>query len=235
MISKSLKWMLRRDSPLYIRPSLDPVFVKFMIGMWRSCTASAQRAGFEANLRLAHGTVEAYEDYRADGARLRAPPRRAPDGLHRPGEPRAPRDHPRPGPALRPRPAAADRRRGPRARAEAVRRGLRRDLLPPGAARRPERVDALAAPTAGRARGADRRERPAGRGPDRARPDHRDHRRGGAPHRRRVRARRRPLDRPVVQADRRAASRSAPARATASTPLRTGCAAPPTCRTPRSP
>ena len=67
MISKSLKWMLRRDSPLYIRPSLDPVFVKFMIGMWRSCTASAQRAGFEANLRLAHGTVEAYEDYRADG------------------------------------------------------------------------------------------------------------------------------------------------------------------------
>ncbi len=67
MISKSLKWMLRRDSPLYIRPSLDPVFVKFMIGMWRSCTASAQRAGFEANLRLAHSTVEAYEDYRADG------------------------------------------------------------------------------------------------------------------------------------------------------------------------
>ena len=67
MITKSLKWMLRRDSPLYIRPSLDPVFLKFMFGMWRSCTASAQRAGFEANLRLASGTVEAYEDYRADG------------------------------------------------------------------------------------------------------------------------------------------------------------------------
>ena len=37
-----------------------------MIGMWRSCTASAQRAGFEAHL-LADGTIEAYEDYRADG------------------------------------------------------------------------------------------------------------------------------------------------------------------------
>ncbi len=67
MIGQSLKWMLRRDSPLYIRPSLDPVFVKFMLGMWRSCTASAQRAGFEANLRLADGTTEAYEEYRADG------------------------------------------------------------------------------------------------------------------------------------------------------------------------
>jgi D-amino-acid dehydrogenase len=36
MISTSLRWMLRRDSPLYIRPSLDPQFVRFMLGMWRS-------------------------------------------------------------------------------------------------------------------------------------------------------------------------------------------------------
>jgi D-amino-acid dehydrogenase len=67
MISKSLKWMLRRDSPLYIRPSVEPGFVKFMLGMWRSCNAPAQRAGFEAHLRLAYGTIEAYDDYRADG------------------------------------------------------------------------------------------------------------------------------------------------------------------------
>jgi D-amino-acid dehydrogenase len=67
MISKSLKWMLRKDSPLYIRPSLDFAFVKFMLGMWRSCNAPAQRAGYEAHLRLAYGTIEAYDDYRADG------------------------------------------------------------------------------------------------------------------------------------------------------------------------
>jgi D-amino-acid dehydrogenase len=67
MISKSLKWMLRRDSPLYIRPSLDPAFLKFLLGMWRSSNGPAQRAGLEAHLRLAHGTVEAYDDYRADG------------------------------------------------------------------------------------------------------------------------------------------------------------------------
>ncbi len=67
MIGKSLKWMLHRDSPLYIRPSLDPVFVKFMLGMWRSCTAQAQAAGFEAQLRLAQDTLGAYEEYQADG------------------------------------------------------------------------------------------------------------------------------------------------------------------------
>ncbi len=67
MISTSLKWMLRRDSPLYIRPSLDPAFVTFMLGMWKSSNRPAQRAGFEAHLQLAQGTVEAYDDYRADG------------------------------------------------------------------------------------------------------------------------------------------------------------------------
>ena len=67
MISTSLKWMFRRDSPLYIRPSLDPRFVKFMLGMWRSCNAPAQQAGFEAHLRLAQSSGEAYDRYRADG------------------------------------------------------------------------------------------------------------------------------------------------------------------------
>ena len=38
-----------------------------MLGMWQSSNGPMQRAGFEAHLRLAHGTIEAYEDYRADG------------------------------------------------------------------------------------------------------------------------------------------------------------------------
>ena len=67
MISKSLKWMLHRDSPLYIRPEPTLGFVKFMLGMWQSSNGPMQRAGFEAHLRLAQGTIEAYEDYRADG------------------------------------------------------------------------------------------------------------------------------------------------------------------------
>jgi D-amino-acid dehydrogenase len=67
MISKSLKWMLRKDSPLYIRPSLNASFVRFMLGLWKSSNGTAQRAGFEAHLILAHGTIRAYDEYRADG------------------------------------------------------------------------------------------------------------------------------------------------------------------------
>lgn len=67
MIATSLRWMLRRDSPLYIRPSLEREFVTFMLGMWRSCNAPAQQAGFEAHLRLAASSGEAYDRYRADG------------------------------------------------------------------------------------------------------------------------------------------------------------------------
>lgn len=67
MILPSLKWMLQKDSPLYIRPSLKPDFMSFMFGMWRACTREAQHAGFAAHLALAEGTVEIFDDYRADG------------------------------------------------------------------------------------------------------------------------------------------------------------------------
>src|SRR5689334_7457576 len=59
--------MLRPDSPLYIRPSLNPAFVRFMVGMWRRSNYADQRLGFEGHLRLAQGTVEVFDEYRADG------------------------------------------------------------------------------------------------------------------------------------------------------------------------
>lgn len=67
MVLKSLRWMLRRDSPLYIRPSLDPAFVRFMLDMRRRCNAVDQRAGFEAHLELMARSAEVFDDYRADG------------------------------------------------------------------------------------------------------------------------------------------------------------------------
>lgn len=67
MVLKSLRWMLRPDSPLYIRPSLDPAFVSFMARMWRRCNSRDQRAGFAAHLRLAQDTASVLDEYRADG------------------------------------------------------------------------------------------------------------------------------------------------------------------------
>lgn len=67
MVLSALKWMTRPDSPLYIKPSLRPDFLSFMLGMFRASNAKAQRAGFEANLKLAEDTVHLFDEYRADG------------------------------------------------------------------------------------------------------------------------------------------------------------------------
>lgn len=67
MVLASMRWMLRRDSPLSIRPSLRPDFVRFMLGMWRHSNARDYRRGFGAHLRLAAGSMEMLDEYRADG------------------------------------------------------------------------------------------------------------------------------------------------------------------------
>lgn len=67
VVLQTLRWMLRPDSPVYIRPSLEPRFVRFLLTMWRHCTARAQRAGFEAHLRLADSTAQVLDEYAADG------------------------------------------------------------------------------------------------------------------------------------------------------------------------
>lgn len=67
VVVQTLKWMLRPDSPVYIRPSLDPRFVGFMLRMWRRCNDRDQRAGFAAHLRLARSTAQVLDEYRADG------------------------------------------------------------------------------------------------------------------------------------------------------------------------
>ncbi|MFC7490284.1 MULTISPECIES: NAD(P)/FAD-dependent oxidoreductase [unclassified Knoellia] len=67
MVLASMRWMLRRDGPLSIRPSLHPEFVRFMLGMWRHSNARDHRRGFEAHLRLADGSMAMLDEYRADG------------------------------------------------------------------------------------------------------------------------------------------------------------------------
>lgn len=67
VVLQSLKWMTRPDSPLYIKPSLKPDFIAFMLGMFRASNGKAQRAGFAAMLALAENTVHTFDDYRDDG------------------------------------------------------------------------------------------------------------------------------------------------------------------------
>ncbi len=67
VVAQTIRWMLRPDSPVYIRPSVNPRFVGFMLRMWRHCNDRDQRAGFLAHLRLALNTASVLDEYRADG------------------------------------------------------------------------------------------------------------------------------------------------------------------------
>lgn len=67
MVVQGLKWMLRSDSPLYVKPSLHPPFVRFMLQMARHCTESAFRAGLDRNLRLSVRSDELFDEWRDAG------------------------------------------------------------------------------------------------------------------------------------------------------------------------
>lgn len=66
-VLSALKWMTQPDSPLYIKPSLKPDFISYMLGMFRASNAKAQRAGFAAMLALAENSVHIFDEYIADG------------------------------------------------------------------------------------------------------------------------------------------------------------------------
>jgi D-amino-acid dehydrogenase len=67
MILQGLRWMLKPDSPLYVRPSLAPAHVRFLVRMARYCTAADFRRGLEATLRLAEGANDLFDDWARDG------------------------------------------------------------------------------------------------------------------------------------------------------------------------
>lgn len=67
VLVQGLRWMLKPDSPLYVKPSLAPDFVKFMFKMARHCNARDFRSGLETTLSLASDANDLLDDYVRDG------------------------------------------------------------------------------------------------------------------------------------------------------------------------
>ncbi len=67
IVLQTLRWMLKPDSPVYVRPAVSPSFARFMIGMLRACNAAAYARAFEATSRLARGTMDELDAWAADG------------------------------------------------------------------------------------------------------------------------------------------------------------------------
>lgn len=67
VVMQTLRSMLRPDSPVYVRPSLAPSFVRFMWGMLRACNTTAWERSWEATAALGRGTMDAFDAWAADG------------------------------------------------------------------------------------------------------------------------------------------------------------------------
>jgi D-amino-acid dehydrogenase len=67
MVIQGLKWMLRSDSPLYVKPSMSPAFLRFMVAMARNCTEEKFRAGLQLNLRLAFTANDVLDEWQGAG------------------------------------------------------------------------------------------------------------------------------------------------------------------------
>lgn len=70
LVRTSLKWMLKSDSPLYIRPTANPQMLRWLVGFWRHCNANDYRAGLEATSELNKRTFAQYDELSVDGVQF---------------------------------------------------------------------------------------------------------------------------------------------------------------------
>lgn len=67
MILQGLRWMLKPDSPLYVRPTPSPAHLRFLFSMARHCTSTRFRSGLQHILRLAENANDLFDDWATDG------------------------------------------------------------------------------------------------------------------------------------------------------------------------
>jgi D-amino-acid dehydrogenase len=66
VVGDSLKWLLKSDSPLYVKPTLDPRRIRWLLRLLRNCNEPAYRAGLLATARLGERTFELFEAMEED-------------------------------------------------------------------------------------------------------------------------------------------------------------------------
>jgi D-amino-acid dehydrogenase len=67
LVWTSLRWMLSRDSPLYIAPSAAPRLARWLWRFWRHCNLRDYLAGFHAVATLNRLTLPLFDELAADG------------------------------------------------------------------------------------------------------------------------------------------------------------------------
>jgi D-amino-acid dehydrogenase len=70
MVLKSLRWMTRRTSPLYVRPTLDPAALRFLVALLRHCNHDDFERGLRQTLALNARTFELFDELERQGVRF---------------------------------------------------------------------------------------------------------------------------------------------------------------------
>jgi D-amino-acid dehydrogenase len=60
LLGQSIRWMVKPDSPLYIRPTLNPSDLAWLWSFWRHCNRPAYKRGLLAMAALNRGTIDLY-------------------------------------------------------------------------------------------------------------------------------------------------------------------------------
>ena len=68
VMGRALWGMLRRDSPLLVRPRLDPGFARWSWQFWRASSAERYEAGLRATVAFGRRSFELYDQLRREGA-----------------------------------------------------------------------------------------------------------------------------------------------------------------------
>jgi D-amino-acid dehydrogenase len=70
LVSTSLRWMLKPDSPLYIKPRVNLSFSRWLWSFWRNCRPAAYQAGLEALGNLNRRTMPLFDELESNGVRF---------------------------------------------------------------------------------------------------------------------------------------------------------------------
>ena len=67
LVRTSLRWMLRSDSPLYIRPRAEIGFARWLFAFWRACNTRAFGEGQVALAKLNYRTFDLFDELEREG------------------------------------------------------------------------------------------------------------------------------------------------------------------------
>ncbi|WP_026573842.1 NAD(P)/FAD-dependent oxidoreductase [Bacillus sp. UNC438CL73TsuS30] len=66
LVSKSLKWMTKRDSPLYIKPTAIPFISNWLFQFWKNCNEETFNKGFDAALEISKNTLKLFDELESE-------------------------------------------------------------------------------------------------------------------------------------------------------------------------